>query len=260
MELECEFRILNFTFQKNGRNESAYTCRVKKLTYNPTLTEIKVIGNHQDLMTNSDVGGFLVDNVKNLKRIPYNLTKIFPNLIYLQIRRCGLTSLTKRDLIGLEHLQGLWLPENDIVSLDADVFENCQGIRRLCFYKNKLKFISSDIFKPLKSLIDANFCENTCIDMNYLDGNKEQLNALYEEILIKCQQTINGNDIDESKLELIQLKKEISQLKNHCAALENKISAMEANKCGNADLIQRIETLELVMSVMRMEMPSTNAP
>jgi len=252
MELDCQFKIQNFTFHKNGRNESGYTCRVKRVTFNPALRSIEIIGNHQELMTNNDVRGLLVDNVKNLTKIPYGLTKVFPNLIYLQIRRCGLTGLSKRDLIGLEHLQGLWLPENEIVSLEGDVFENCQGLKFLCFNKNKLKFISSDIFKPLKNLTDANFCENTCIDMNYLGGNKDQLNALYEEILRKCQKTIDGNDIDESKLEIISLKKEICQLKSHCTSLENRISAFEANKNGNADLISRIETLERVMSEIRM--------
>ncbi|XP_070489794.1 leucine-rich repeat-containing protein 15-like [Chironomus tepperi] len=254
MELQCQFKIQNFTFHKNGRNESGYTCRVKNVTYNPELNTIVIIGDHQEFMTNADVRGLSVDSVRNLKRIPYGLTKVFPNLIYLQIRRCGLTSLTKRDLIGLEHLQGLWLPENDIVSLEADVFENCQGLKYLCLLKNKLKFISSDIFKPLKNLTDVNFSENTCIDKNYLGGNKDQLNAMIEEILKKCQKTVNGNEIDESKLEIISLKKEIFQLKNQCAALENKVNELELQKNVNPGILSRIDLLEQVISDMQIRM------
>lgn len=254
MEFICQFRIKNFTSNRSGRNESGYTCYVNNIIYNPALRSIQINGKHQDFMTNQDVRGLSFESIKSLKKIPYGLTTVFPNLIYLQIRKCGLASLTKRDLIGLEHLQGLWLPENDIVSLDADVFENCQGIRLLCFYKNKLKFVDSDVFKPLKNLTDANFCENTCIDKNYLQGNKDQLNALMEEILKKCQKTVNGNEIDENKLEIIGLKKEIMQLKNYCAALENKIKAFEIQKNGNAAVISRIGVLEQLVSDLQIRM------
>ncbi|KAL7050345.1 hypothetical protein ACKWTF_004048 [Chironomus riparius] len=254
MELECQFQIQNFTFHSHGKNESGYTCRVKNIIYSPALNSIEIIGNHQELMTNLDVRGLMIDNIKNLKKIPFGLTKVFPNLIYLQIRRCGLTSLTKRDLFGLEHLKGLWLPENNIVSLDADVFENCQGLKFLSLHKNKLKFISSDVFKPLKNLSDANFCENTCIDKNYLSGNKEQLNELLEEILKKCQKTVDGCEIDESKLEIMSLKKEIFHLKNHCAELQNKIKAIEEQKDGNGDIMSRLNLLEQIMSDMQIRM------
>lgn len=257
MEFFCTFRITNYTFNSNGRNVSGYTCRVTKINFSPSLKSIIIHGDHQESLTNEDVIGVIIENNK-LERIPYGLTKHFPKLQYLQIRKCGLKTLSKTDLVEFDQLRGLWLPDNDISILDNGTFDNQQGLRYLCFFQNRLKFIGSEVLKPLKNLTDANFLQNTCINKDYKNGNKEQFNALIEEIIKKCQQTTSLNDRDEAVLESIEHTREIKRLNERILHLENSLINLEQTCAANNQANARIDKLEKIISDMQLRLPTVH--
>lgn len=206
-------------------------------------------------MSNEDVVGLSMKNLK-LKGIPaLGLIKQFPNLKFLQFDKCGLEKLTKRDLMGFDHIRGLWLPNNNIVCLEDGLFENVQGIRYLCFFRNCLKYIDPNVLTPLKNLTDANFQQNTCINKIYQNGNKEQYDELIKEIIVKCQKNVEMDSASASNLEMITLRDEIKRLKEQNAILQTRVKMLE-EKNENSKIIARLECLEQVFSDFQIRLSS----
>lgn len=251
MEVQCIFRPINFAFSKDRqKNQAGYCCRVEKILKLDYSYVANVEGEHQELKTNLDVVGVSFDKKRELERFPRGFGKIFPNLRYMQVNRCSLNVLEKDDFLDLKHLHGLWLTDNSIVELKDDLFTNVQGLKYLCFEKNKLKYIDVNILEPLKNLKRANFRDNTCIDANF-DEDRAQLILLKHEIVKKCQppQTFsiqNGNNSDNYNNH---------ELKNQVAILEAKNNRLEAEirsyqfvtsslQATVANLSTRLSTLE----------------
>lgn len=162
--------------------------------------------------------GVIIDNIKHIVYFPRGFGLTFPNLKYFQVRRCSLKMIKKEDFLDLGNLQGLWLPENQLVSLPNDIFTNVQGLRYLCFYKNHLKYIGSDILRPLKQLERANFSDNTCININYdKEKDPEMLKRLKEAIANDCQPPVPS-----------LMRERSNELDNRVLSLENEVRALKA--------------------------------
>lgn len=182
-------------------------------------------------MDHRNVVGLNIDKLPHIDSVPRGFGHIFPNLMYLQIRRCSLKIIRKEDFLDLGNLRGLWLPENPLVSLPSDIFTNVQGLRHLCFYKNHLKYIGADILTPLKHLQRANFKENTCIDIAY-DMDKDPITKLQElkrDIAQKCQKPmpLMPNNTNEFETRLSALENEVTALKIQNQHLSAKVTQLQ---------------------------------
>lgn len=264
MEVYCKFRHINFSFEHN-KNQGGYTCCVDNIVTKENSNGhglIEIIGNHAEGksvkenynfnfnqlfpsgMNNDQVVGVMIDNIKNIVYFPRGFGLVFPNLKYFQVRRSSLKMIKKEDFLDLGNLRGLWLPENQLVSLPNDIFTNVQGLRHLCFYKNHLKYIGQDILKPLKQLERANFSDNTCININY-DKEKDpsMLERLKQAIANDCQPPVPSMMRDRSH-----------ELENRVLSLEGEIRSLKAENQLLAAKVSLIAPLELRINSLHEQM------
>lgn len=136
---------------------------------------------------NCNVKGLRVDEMTT-KFLPTNLAYHFPKLSAIEVIGGRMMRLEKRDLKPFPYLKVLWLPRNDIETLSSDVFKGNLLLEKISFYENRLKFIESGIFKPLKHLQFVNFEFNECIDRFASSANC--IGSVEEEMNEHCQSAI----------------------------------------------------------------------
>lgn len=256
MEVKVAFRHKSFLFLRSqNQNAGGYTCFVEDIIVtDPNSSKIRIVGEHEPPETNQSVVGLSIRNQGHLQKFPRGFGDIFPNLKYFEIEKSSITLLYKEDFRGLEHLQGLWLPRNPIISIPTDLFENVQGLRYLSFADNKLKYIGHDILKPLKNLQVANFRDNTTIDF-YYDGSPDKLIALQNEIVDKCcsvksmKKDVSNNKNSELEKRVQQLEMEVKKQKSENETQNAKLTQYAGLSQLVDTLLSRIEDLENRMEV-----------
>jgi Leucine-rich repeat (LRR) protein len=121
---------------------------------NQTITSIN--GQTRSFYHEKNVKGlYFLDQTINF--IPKGLEKLFPQIEAIYVHRSNFKELKKEDLAQFPMLKNLWLNNNDLKTLPANLFEANPEITHMSFYKNKLKFVGENILSPLKKLIDARF-------------------------------------------------------------------------------------------------------
>lgn len=252
MQVEVEYRHKSFFFlPKENLNHSGYTCLVKKITMlDISSDKITISGQHQGFETDESVVGLAIKNQLELRKFPGGFGKKFRNLKYFEIDGSSISVIRREDFLDLGHLQGFWMPRNQIVALPNDLFINVQGLRYLSFHQNKLKFIGSDLLKPLLNLMSANFTENTTIDYNYTNGNKDQLEALKHEIITKCTVPKASKLDPTSSAKVIELEGRIAFLESKVKKLENEREMQAAKLTQVAGLAQMVEILQARLEVL----------
>jgi Leucine-rich repeat (LRR) protein len=182
MELECKFGTKAFD------GVQFYTCIVNEASITEPYTKIKeFIGEHHPGKSNDDV-----ESIKFLSTtvhyVPRGLDKIFPALKKLIIYKCGLKSITRDDLKGLEILD---LRRNQLKWLPSNLFAGMTNLKQISFYDNKLERVSSKLLEPIasNSLEFVDFRRNTKIDAYFGPEYEgiENLRELMEIIDDNCE-------------------------------------------------------------------------
>ncbi|CRK99762.1 CLUMA_CG013081, isoform A [Clunio marinus] len=199
MELKCEFRY--FYLLGIGRK---YTSTIDSSSITKPNTIIQTInGQHLDGKSDKDVEAILFIGT-TVNYFPQGLNEIFPNLKAVYIGRCGLKSITRRDLDGLENIEVLRCYENKITSLPDNLFRNMNKLIDVSFSDNDLQCMSSDVLKPIlkNDLKFVDFRENRSIDAVYCNssypqeiiGNKvDSVTKLMALIGEKCDKLIKSD-------------------------------------------------------------------
>lgn len=116
---------------------------------------------------NIDVKCIVFENIP-LKWFPRGMNKLFPNVIAVEIYECGLETIEKEDLVGLKGLEVLLLANNNLRTLNSDLFEHAPVLQRVSFNENKLEMIAADLLDRLaETLTCARFRNNKNIDAFY---------------------------------------------------------------------------------------------
>ncbi|CRL01863.1 CLUMA_CG015236, isoform A, partial [Clunio marinus] len=214
MDLVCEFRYWNWL-----EIGSEYTSTISSSSIQEPNTIIqKINGKHLDGKSDKDVESIWFSNT-TVNYFPQGLNKIFPNLKAVGIHNCGLKSITRRDLDGLENIQILWCSKNKIASLPDNLFRNMNKLNAISFRDNDLQFMSSEVLMPIlkNGLKLVDFRRNRSIDAVYCDssytqkinGNKvDSLVQLMAMIFEKCdkpnkkdEQTLSNKKLQDIKTE-----------------------------------------------------------
>jgi Leucine-rich repeat (LRR) protein len=165
MHLLCNFENILL-----DNSESFYLCEVVSDIIKESQVVKSIVGEHKPGKTNEDVAAIWFHD-KEMKSIPRGMTKIFPNLRLLRITRCGLISIARKDLQGLEDLEILEVDDNQLSSLPLHLFTGMTKLRKISFNNNKLETLSGKLLEPL---------DGTVVEVVSFLQNKE-VNACYSK-------------------------------------------------------------------------------
>lgn len=204
--IDCEFKN-DFIHDWGVR----YSCRSKKIVPKGDGRKLEVVsGDHLKGMTRENVTQFFARGL-NIERFPQGLGEVFVNIEVIRITSCSMRILLKNDMVILKKLKFLDLVGNKIEKLESDTFELVPNLIHVILNNNRLRFIGSEILKPLKQLEIVSFGGNVCIQ-SFSNNSKEQMERLKVEILLKC-----------SDISMLDLMKRFDEIEKKLKEISKKI-------------------------------------
>lgn len=224
--MDCKFEMKSLAFVPSAR-----ACVVKNLTITSPSDTITSISNHntnktEETIRQQNIKVIWIQNqsVKGVHYIPNGLDYFFPNLEGIFIMNSRLKKIERSDLKAFWNLKQLTLFDNDLETLDSDLFVNNTNLRYVNFGLNKLRVVGENIFKPTAKIEQAYFHRNTCIDRE----------ASYKELMIRLvidlkEQCSIKNIPRDYQAEAKKLRMENSDLKSQLKALQTKFATVNGN-------------------------------
>lgn len=231
--IQCNF--LDDYWNSIGDNE--YTCIAVTITSDGNLTHvINITGNHESGKTDEDVKAFWIEsNHKQFTRLPKGVEKIFLNMIVFAWGYGALETLTADDLEPYPNLQRLDAYDNQLTSLDGDLFKHTPQLKYLHFRGNQLRHVGSGLLDGLHSLKRAYFEKNYCINVGA--ETPAQIRELKLILWNRCpplattttrSATIEPGQCSIECIEVIEtLKEENKRQDNKIAILSDAIQELE---------------------------------
>lgn len=146
-----------------------------------------VAGPHLPGKTNDDVKFFEVQDQDTIY-FPSGLTKYFKNIESIQLASTKLKELTKEDLKEFGgKLKNLWLYDNDITVIQADLFQYNPNLEFINLGDNKVAQVELGAFNGLDKLHTLWLFSNPCRNGIYDDKNRTQLLMQIKEIEANCK-------------------------------------------------------------------------
>lgn len=122
----------------------------------------------------------------NMPTFPRELSEFFPNLKFIFIYDCNMTTMSKDDLKGFNKLEKLMINHNKIKFLPGNLFDYTPDILEISFVDNKITKVGPEIFDNLKNLEEADFGRNSRINYRYQKG-RTSLEKLKRIIRSNCK-------------------------------------------------------------------------
>lgn len=164
-------------------NSCAVENKLVVIKRNSNVKSVKIITKNEK----ADLTEIKEINIKYV--VMYFMVKGFANhlknIIALNIGYCQLKEISRDDLKVFPKLKYLWIWENELEVLEADLFKFNPEIIYINLYWNFLKSIDSNIFNNLKSLKFVYIHKNICISSKAY--NQDEMNKLLEIIKNKCK-------------------------------------------------------------------------
>lgn len=220
--LHCEF----------GDDYFGYKCDVKsfKITSKDDQTITEITGDHTSGRNHSDVKYFHSQQ-NTVKFFPLKLADFFMNLDHVLIYTATLSEIHSSDLKQFGgKLKGIWLDNNEVEYLEADLFQHNPNLIYITFWKNKIRHIDDGTFKNLEKLIQLTFHGgNPCIDKSA--SIRSQVIELISVAELKCKdfaymQLKKYQEI--MKVQLDEVNEKLSQQNAKNQEINLKFEQMEA--------------------------------
>ena len=221
--------LINCEFKNDYIHEWSlrYSCQTKKIVIKSDDEKIKAIaGDHLKEMTRENVTQYFARGL-NIEKFPQGLVEFFVNLEVVRITSCNMIYLLKEDMENLDKLKFLDLVGNKIEKLNSNVFENIPNIVEVILNNNRLKFIGSEILKPLGKLKIISFGGNVCIQ-SFAKHSEEQLKRLKSDIVLKC-----------SDITMADLMKRFGDLEDKMVEVLKKLDYGKTKKRYDDDFVVR---------------------
>lgn len=164
---------------------NVYQCEVPSLVITTRSTIIaNILGLHNPEKNDNDVKVINVDH-QIVHYLPSGFENYFLNVEGLQITHCHLKEINRTNLEPFPHLRVLLLHNNDLISLESDLFQSNIGIRHINFENNSITYIGGNILENLHNLDAIAFLGNSCTQKNAM--SKNEIQELLRIIRFKCQ-------------------------------------------------------------------------
>ncbi|KAL7013280.1 hypothetical protein ACKWTF_015316 [Chironomus riparius] len=234
MDIHCTYQDHIF-----DTDETFYRCVISK---QPIPEEIfKLVGTHKEDKTNDDVT-YIEFRYCTVTKVPQGLTKIFPNLKFLEIFESQLHTITKADLIEYQNLEKFICRNNLVEFLPGDLFEGFQNLQFISFNGNKLQIVQPNILDGLDNIKHVDFWRNSNYDKCYSIYNNTNANATLDEVHAQLFEKFFSSDpenvknfIDKPHQPMVKIFKELQQLKKAEIKLNQVVE----------DLMKDLETIKL---------------
>lgn len=182
VEFNCS--LMNFNWKYGG---TVYECFVSKegvTLLNVPMTLQSVTGVHIKGQFNSDVTALRVFQEPVLKKLPKKVERFFPHLISYRWMFGALTSVSAEDFRPFPKLKVLSLGNNNIVTLDGDLFKYSPSLAHIHLWNNLITNVGKDLLASTDVLETVNFKNNTCI--NYEASTPRQILNLKRGLILNC--------------------------------------------------------------------------
>lgn len=217
IELTCIFENDETNDVKAQNDESAtFVCKAQELVIEYPKTKILKFNGNESI-DSSNVTVFTVTD-QSIKFLPFELSKIFPDLESIIIERSKLTSLLSFDFRGLSKLKRIEIRHNNLSSIEAGTFDDISRLEFLDLSFNAIKSLPSKIFSQLVHAKTLNLSNN---ELETLTPDLLPRKNLIEEFLV------NNNQLEmiETKiLRLLRRSKKIDLTANLCIDLKYEVS------------------------------------
>lgn len=91
-------------------------------------------------------------NNKQIKFLPRNIYKMFPNLEAFYVQSCGLTIVREFYFENMESLRDLNLYGNQIKTIEAKAFDDLVGLKRVNLDLNEIETLDEELFVKMAKL------------------------------------------------------------------------------------------------------------
>lgn len=214
-----------------------YTCQLKELVIDSDNVKVtSVSGRHRAEHSNADVEVLWADQ-QQIKRLPRKLQKFFPNVKALVITNSMLEAIESSDLAPFKKLQSIELQNNEIRSLDGDLFRSNPDVQFISIFSNPLQHVGPNIFDSLRELTEVDLSNCRCI--NETVSHLAELDQLKYSMSLNCPPTyemieraiLTGSKFTRKVKEMEEkgesLKGEVQQLWFLTEILRNRLENVE---------------------------------
>jgi hypothetical protein len=180
----------------------------------PAVTITSATGNHINAsMTLASVKGFLsAEIIHTLNYFPRGLSDVFPNLEAIFIINGRLIEIHQSDLRPFATLRLLILYQNDIRTLEKDLFKYNTELEWIYVHDNKITSVYPTVFDRLEKLTGLFVSGNKCVTAGSVSANREEVLALIEDVKRQCLPKVEGlvlenfAKIDKVEQELMEFR------------------------------------------------------
>lgn len=170
-----------------------YTCEANVTAFAGHNSIDAVGGGHLSGRTDHNVQGLSVSD-QEIKKIPKNIAKFFPNIKGIQLSNTNLTSISANDLKPFQHLIIISMTQNMLKTLDADLFQFTPHLQWIDFSENVIESVGFNLMINLTDLRYADFSGNRCINLiAYTYKELRNLKILVNELCVK-EKEINEDE------------------------------------------------------------------
>ncbi len=146
-----------------------YMCSILAVKELESEALTNVTGSHITGKTNENVEAVQIIDCENLKFIPKEMKKIFPNLKGIQLDTCENLTLSDNSLNEYSSLLYFSMRDAKLKTLPSDLFRSTSEIAAIDFSSNEISELSDEFLDNLRTsknsnLAWINFSGNQCID------------------------------------------------------------------------------------------------
>lgn len=243
IELNCVYGLYQDWPIKNF-----YTCKAENVNVIDDNTSItSVTKSHSLGKANDDVEVFEATQ-QTLKFLPKGIQNFFPNLKGITISSSKLRTIRRKDIAKFQKLIFLYVPLNEIRTVDGDLFASNLGIEYISFSSNPLMLhVGHSLLEPLNYLKEVHFTSCNCISKNV--QSPLLVDQMSLALAVNCpptmkmleNQILGGESFDievsvrvalaTEKLEIKnkELQESVNSLTSRLAELEKSFREMQAN-------------------------------
>jgi Leucine rich repeat len=181
---------------------------------------LRANGSHENYYTDHDVTGFWAEG-KIIYYLPRDLDAIFHNLLAFSVVESKLREIARENLKVFVHLRFVSFRDNEIESLERDVFASNPELEVISLKNNRIKFVDGEVFSGPNGLKKLHFDGNLCASRSA--RSRYDTIGLIAEIREKC---VLVEKVQES---LKNCEMKIEEKNRKIWELEEKISTCERN-------------------------------